>query len=722
MGRHPSRSAFPEELQPFCEQACAELSREIPPFTVEMVLERLTTLVTRDVRAVVGAKHAGLYVPPYNTMPERAAELHLPLPLARTDAEVLTEELDYHWQIGGDRSGLFVDYRSDYQRSIPLLIADLQKRFGKDLHRFGNLLQCWIERDYPQKPATEQDASPSNFHLISALSPLAGFSVAGRISLMAGVDFERGIDICLRLLENNTSVRYRMLLLLQNYRLLPHARLAQAVVRQGYHTFLQMEEMTEYDIWQKHKEEVERTARKMEQELEKSEITLADILASQKTIMLAIESMQISLEESDDPQLLLSVRLKEAEHVNIDHLHIGAITIHPESELPVPAEGAPKNFHMLKPDDQKRWFEARDYLETHAPLVRRPLIEVLECAKNRRELEDLYRLKEVHAAAAKERAIAANIFSAAARFAYPYEGLDSAWSSDRTYVSGLPVTAVAERKLNCFTGPWLMAALCMESGIPYKNMFYCSVNQPDDESRMANHGALLFSHRDGSLSFLDFGHHQCGRAFASVLIEDPKERREFVRLIESSEEYGAGGNKTFGDPVHVQVSQKTANNLKIYRDMHVLPLDQGLTAMMLLQQGIALLHEGKDLEAKMSFEMALVSFPGSPDVLCRLGMLAMRENDLERAEHYLMLSIDSYAAHPLTWYYLGVLALLQGKPEDASYRFKLLADDPRELWGDDSYKMKAKEWCALLSQRATLDHHVGELESLAAKEMDIDIE
>ncbi len=157
------------------------------------------------------------------------------------------------------------------------------------------------------------------------------------------------------------------------------------------------------------------------------------------------------------------------------------------------------------------------------------------------------------------------------------------------------------------------------------------------------------------------------------------------------------------DPVRVQIPKELTSQIKTYSDMQVLPLDQGLSSTMLLHTGIDLAEQGKNAEALLSYELGLASNPTHPDLLCRTATAARKSGDLPRAERLLELAMASYENHLVVWYEFGVLRLQQGKTEEAQEWFTKLAEDPREIWGDDTYKKNAKEYMELLQRRRILD-------------------
>jgi hypothetical protein len=55
------------------------------------------------------------------------------------------------------------------------------------------------------------------------------------------------------------------------------------------------------------------------------------------------------------------------------------------------------------------------------------------------------------------------------------------------------------------------------------------------------------------------------------------------------------------------------------------------------------------------------------------------------------------------WYELGALRLQQGRTEDAQEWFTKVAEDPREIWGDDTYQKYAKEYVNLVQKRSELN-------------------
>lgn len=738
----------PEEMQTFILAAEDVLARTIPPLATEEVLKKLTSATTRDLRLVTEFKRKPMVAAATNAGEQ--TELRLPLHADAKDLLTLSYDLDTHASLRGERTLHLEMHRGIDLIAIRFVNALLHKKSDAWMKPL-NLLQGWYEYNESERVGLERlpidvirnlpDAEQEKIrnylmqHMILpddeysplqtiGLHALAGGSLYLRLirNLKHRKAFPRSVDAAAALVEKSKKARDKLLLSLGGFKYIAHARLAESIVRQGYRTLLSTEEMTEHDIWAAWKkklwEKIEDFTGKMIMTPEGAALQTMEPLEDARIEIrkkeLATDTRATEEDGAVDLEIDKNTAVALSEAVTaFDDAFAAAATADADLQSPemtktvegmieetmkkfsaklasLMLKSIPHPEQYLSTDDQKAWKEADAYLASHGPQERKKLTEAIGCAEYRKEMSALRRQYQWNALAAKERELAHRVYGSVIQI--PYDSDSDHLYERKSYLSGTPEYAAEQKRLTCFTGPWLMAALLQEAGIPYHNLYYCNVNESPEE-RAASHGALLMKCSDGTCIFLDYGFRQCGRPFTLSLLEWKSEQRELGRLFLDGEKMSELGQKFIGYPAHVRVDGKIAKTLKICSDMHVMPLDQGLTGVSLLHAGIAFEEEGKPDEAEAAYEMGLVSYPNNPDILCRLATIALRNKDLPRAEHLLTLSLNAYGGHIHSWYYAGILALEQGDEAAARTHFERIRDDKRAPWGDDMFKKNATRYC-----------------------------
>lgn len=733
------QSQEPDALVRFAREATNVLTRPLPsPASTNDVLSKLVSATARDISLVTDEGKKRGFRSDHNQ-----GTILLPTEPAAKDFMTVAYDLDTDDAFRGERNGLLECKRGLDMLEIRWLTAQIH-RSTRDLLKSANLLQGWFEwnsaEDVGIAPVpiqviadlTDEEQEKIRNYLLEhmmlnpeeyevrhamGLHAIAGATLHQRLMKKHEHrnSFPHSVDTAMELLLRSKIARQKTLLSLQGFKHIPQVKLSEAIVRQGYRSFLDMEGMTEYDVWATWKEtlveKIEDFTGKLTKTPEGALLYALDFLES---------NIQPQQEQADEEEGDLSADPQE--RLMMDDATSGVIadiankmvemmpTVESQQTLdPKMLEEIGKsmmefgerlrretNEQLKNPDvylmgnDKEVWRKANDYLKTHEPEPRRKLTEIIDCAGYRTKIETLRSQSQWTALAAKERELAQRVFSEVIQI--PYDS-DSDRLYERTsYKSGTPAYALEHRKLTCFTGPWLMASLLLEAGIPYHQIFYCNLNEAPGE-RAASHGALLLHLSDGSAMFLDYGYKQCGRPFALSMLTEKKQAAELKRLLEMSRAASELKEKFCGYPAHVQINRDLSKTLKICNDAHIMPLDQGFAGISLLHAGIALEEEGKKDEAVAAYEMGLVSYPNSPDLLCRLAIIALQDKELDRAELLLNLSLNAYGGHIQSWYYAGVLAVERGDEKAALTHFRRVVEDKRTLWGDDRFKVNARRYC-----------------------------
>ncbi len=675
-------------------------------FRMAEVLEKLIASTSTDIRAISGFDPMLFRAPVEGINADNPAALHMPIDPTDVEYVQLVEILDKHETLAGERSGLREFGHVTYQLYYKNIIAYLHSRFGGTATRFVNILHSVVIRDIfknwrkahrnlqRQKDIDHDELaltliwhySPENETYeqsdLNALQSLAGFALTQRMKDIFKSNIPKALDTCVRLLVHNEKLQQKALLMLQNMRLIPQSYLAEAMVRQGYRTFAKMEEMTEYDIWAKIKREKECTA-----------LDLMNVSPQEAdSIGAEMERVLRYFQESLDNTSPEKVRQKERLERNI------AFFEKRKTNIEGTANGTACNLDILGDHDREMWDKASTYLQTHEKQPRRLLKDVIGCDTARAELKELRATCQWNSLAAKEKEIVQRIFGQVMLFAYENEPDGALSYQEQAFRVGTPAYAAKQRKINCFTGPWLIASLCLEAGIPYNQLYYCSVNEASggNATRFSNHCSLLIKYSDGMLAITDSGYHIGMQPLPLAAISEKSQKNHLSELMDTGKNAARMKEKIHTYPVRVQVKAPTADTLKVPRDMHVLPLDLGLAGNMLLHTGIAFEQDGKRAEAKAAYELGLVSNPASPDLLCRLGIIAIQEKEYAHADHLLNLALQAYPLHLHALYYSGMLAWHVGDKPKAYGFFTIVKEDPREVWGDGSFKKQAADYCKQL--------------------------
>lgn len=699
----------------FLAQAQAEVMRKVSPGIIAAVIERLSREVAVDIDVVVGSAPE-VIVPKQGPSKERPAHIILPMEPLGGESVSLSHILDTHRQMGGDRSGLYDYLYSRDSKAWPLLRESIARSGDACMQPMVGVLQALEdamgERDITLRQKTadidEELLLVENIH---SLGSIAGLIAAGKLSVpflhKDGLTMERVWRSARHLLNTRAYTRRHALLLLQSARMLGHAILAEAMVRQGHRTWTTIEAMSEQEVRRELMASIDRSLQEFmkaePRDVPKKRKEIDDRMVELKEIIEALEAKKPLPEKKvESPSMSGQAKQPERKLSRVIMLNDAKIEL-AQLETNVPKEGESPEIVFMNCGDLEYKRLSQQWLAENIPEQRKTLRDVLQCDQSCAALERLRHVGKWDVLGAKELEIASAVCREV--FLFPYQGKSGDREDYRfqSYEIGTPRYALETRRLSCFTGAWLIATLCLESGIHYEQLYYCNVHEWA-ENTFGAHDVLLLHLSSGNMCFLDYGLHRVGRPLACSMIPDEIQRIRLSRLMKMNESMAVMGHKITGDPVRVTIPRELTEKLKTYSDLHVLPLDQGIAATMQLHTGIALEGEGKPEEALLAYELGLASHPMHVELLCRVGAAATRANECDRAERFLTLALDAYPQHIVTWFEFGVLRLKQNRKREARVWFERVAQDTRAIWSDDTYKKQAKAYLDLYAQQESMRH------------------
>lgn len=311
----------------------------------------------------------------------------------------------------------------------------------------------------------------------------------------------------------------------------------------------------------------------------------------------------------------------------------------------------------------------RDAPKPHAADL--PFLEhTINCRKHRTELRHLRTLNSLDAVAAKEKAIAFEIFSAMMKFPNASQKRDS---NPPSYHAGMPPYVVRNREITCFSGPWLMATMLLRAGIEARQLFLCKAfSFVPPMSYAGAHCSLLLSTSLEELFFLDSGFRRAGETFRLGECDEERMSTQLEALLKGTRKH----------PVSVRVKRAVAKTFNIPRRMQVLPLAEGIAGSHLYHVGLRFYYEEKYEEAEEALSLGLCFNRNEADALYHLGLLAFERGDTAAAEQQFQMTLRIDQTHLMAHFSLGELALDRGDCNEARRRFTIVHNDPREIWGD----------------------------------------
>lgn len=317
----------------------------------------------------------------------------------------------------------------------------------------------------------------------------------------------------------------------------------------------------------------------------------------------------------------------------------------------------------------------------------RALQSVVGCRRHEREMKRLRRSKNIEGLDAHEKAAAYEVFAAVMKYPYGSHIRDP----DRipAYVAGTPKHVMEKRAVNCFTAPWVMASMLLQCGIPYNQLFFARINDPDLNC-FDGHCALLMRTHNNSLLLLDGGLRRVNPHLRLSYATSEDDKKRMSALL--------GGHSD--EPTIFSIPKRTAKTFKLPNRLQVAPLLEGFAAVHMLHTGLSLRHEGKFDEAQQAFHAGLGYNALDPNLHYELGLAAFMEHDIAKAKKLLHQALTLDPDLLFSHFTLGEIALSQGNTTEARKRFKRYADDPRMAHGDSGImKERAKRYLSMTDEK-----------------------
>jgi ribosomal protein S18 acetylase RimI-like enzyme len=318
------------------------------------------------------------------------------------------------------------------------------------------------------------------------------------------------------------------------------------------------------------------------------------------------------------------------------------------------------------------------------------LSTVVGAKRHRAQLDHMWKLGNLNAVAAKEVAIAHEIFAVLQSWQY---GADAHCGGViRSCHGGLPVQVLESQSLTCFSGPWVAAAVMRECGIPEHQIFLGTEYETVPQTQTFGvHAFLLLSTAKREIITLDVAGREVGEPFRTGWCENQIMRAELCSLL---------GN-TRRIPVTFRASQKARESNEIFTVAQISPLLEGLASIHCLNVGLSALVLNRSNEAKHAFEVGLDFSPHQPDLHYQLGRLAFAAGDTTEAEYRCRQALATYDKHLLTHDLAARIALELGDTKRARTHFEVIHSDPRTIWGDPVGMMKGMAFAYVRDKTGT---------------------
>lgn len=295
---------------------------------------------------------------------------------------------------------------------------------------------------------------------------------------------------------------------------------------------------------------------------------------------------------------------------------------------------------------------AWDFLKHPPEEVPRMLRDAIDATRCREELEAAKRMHFPEATGAKEYEIAARVLNAVLRYPHSHPSDDL---TDPDPGCCTPAYARKEKRLNCFTGPWLAAAMLLECGFDEKSIFYCDAQGRSGDS-VGTHGSLMLVLESGQQLLLDVGFKKLRNIPFGLY--DAATRKNFQRLVDT-EAYNE--RRLRMAPVRAELHPDGAGRTGIHPLMFVMPMRAGFTWGSLLTSGLDALESGNVDDARHSFELAHALHPASPDILCGLARCWMADGEPGKAALFLEDAIVRCPEHRPSRYHRALLDIAEGR-------------------------------------------------------------
>lgn len=305
----------------------------------------------------------------------------------------------------------------------------------------------------------------------------------------------------------------------------------------------------------------------------------------------------------------------------------------------------------------EKFVHAADYIAHPTPAVPLKVRDIVDAPRCKEELESARRMHNPAALGAKESEIVWRVFSEVMRFEHSHTGTEKTGANPHCWT---PRYVREEGRVNCFTGPWLIAALLLECGIPEDQIFYCDVQGPTNDVLLGTHGSLIVTLASGQQLLIDVGGHTI-QTFPLSLYDEATNRK-LHRLFE----YKTYKTQTHGLlPVKAEQPHEQMQVTRIHRDMHVMPMRNGFAWGALMSTGLEALETGKAAVARHAFELAYDLHPQSPDILCHMGRCHAAQGNNEEALFWMDEAIRSCSKNLITRYERAKLHIDMGSYEAA---------------------------------------------------------
>lgn len=303
----------------------------------------------------------------------------------------------------------------------------------------------------------------------------------------------------------------------------------------------------------------------------------------------------------------------------------------------------------------------------------RPLREVVQCRQRREEIETLGKIGNRTAQAAKESAVAYEVFGEAMKFRHHLD----LQNGIPYYQANTPPHILEEEALSCFGGPWVMAVMLLEAGIPAERIFFCDEVQYAEGAHFGDHGSLLVRLCDNTILRFDAGY---GSKTEDVRLKYAVEAdRDAFRSLLLGKSH---------DPVLVHFGAPHQREHSLPQCMQILPLLEGIASIHMLNTGLHFLHENKQREAQYAFEIGLGFNEKSTYLLSHLGLVLFQQGQKVEAKECLDQALKIDPQHLYAHFFLGEWFLDEGDMAQARLHFNILRRDSRNIWGDGGTLMR----------------------------------
>lgn len=345
--------------------------------------------------------------------------------------------------------------------------------------------------------------------------------------------------------------------------------------------------------------------------------------------------------------------------------------------------------HISKNDrsDMAAFLSACDFLNNPPDEIVQKLRDMIDVRRCREELEAARRCHLSHIIGAKQSEIIQRVTGAI--FRYPHSQQDE---SDVASRDDCALTFVRDNKeINCFTGPWLTAAMLLECGFDEGRMMYCDV-QGVSGTTYGIHGSLMVALDSGQQLLIDIGFKSIRNVpFGLYKPAVAKKLRSFVGS-ESSQ-----CPKVRVSPILATLSNSIAQKTNIHRRMAVMPIRQGFAWGTLLTMGIDSFEAGNTADARHAFELAHALHPASPDILIWLACCSEKEGDRSTAKILLEDAMARCPDNKHAQYRRALLHISDGEYDEARCLIDTVLDDRATWHGGAAMIEHARTISALLS-------------------------